>query len=84
MHAGSITSNSAAARVYRALCEHAELDGWTLSQIARVTAVSTRVSECNAQLGDRGERIVCERKGHGFWYRLERVGAAGEQMELIA
>lgn len=84
MHAGSLTGNTAAARVYGFLRERRGewVDGWTLTQEARVTAVGTRVSEVRHQLAARPD--LCERVEQtdrldgrrGSWYRL--VYASGQ------
>ncbi len=76
MHKGSIDSKSAAARVYRALKKRRRpVDGWTLSQAARVTALSTRISEIRQQLPE-GETIETIRKvingEQRFYYLLVR------------
>jgi hypothetical protein len=79
VHCGSLTTNSAAARVYRVLQEARGewVGGFELTLKAETSAVSTRVSECNHQL--MGERIECERRGAGFFYRLVAVN---EQLGL--
>lgn len=76
MHAGSINTNSAAGRLYRLLRAEPGRwhSGWDLTMVARVTALSTRISEIRDQLsGD--EPILAERRrrrggGVGYWYRL--------------
>lgn len=88
MHGGSIDSpDTAAGRVYRALKDRMGrwVDGWTLSQEARVTAVSTRVSEVRSALCRRGgsERVESEQQGRGWFYRLVMV-EPGEQLDLVA
>ena len=82
-HAGSIDRHTAPGRVYRILKDYHEtwamgicrkewMDTWTLTKRAKTVAVSTRVSEVNAQLRARGgtERIEHKQVGQGHFYRL--------------
>ena len=71
MHAGKLTGDAAAARVYRILRARPGrwVDGWELTLGAQTSAVSTRISEVRSQL-PKGEKIEVEQVGHGFWYRL--------------
>lgn len=88
MHYGSIddTSNTAAARVFRYLHERKGcwVDGWTLTTGAKVSAVSTRVSEVRHQLPEAlcidVETRTRPDGTRGFYYRLNDV--AGAQLEL--
>lgn len=77
MHAGSLTGNTAAARVYRVLKAESpsSVGGWDLSLMARVTAVSTRVSEVRHELErlNLPERVEVTRIGREYFYRI--VGA---------
>jgi hypothetical protein len=83
MHSGKITNEKCmAGRLYGFLREH---EGETFSNLELMQrlfcpAISTRVSEVRAQLDPARERIVMERSGMGFFYRLERV--SGVQLEL--
>lgn len=81
MHAGSINNpDTAAGRVYRILQDlrGGWIGGWELTQAARTTAVSTRVSEIRSQLTDEQE-IQVEQRGRYFYYRLVRTDGAGQQ-----
>lgn len=84
MHVGKLDNDTAAARVYETLrdLDGEWIGGWELSQAARTTAVSTRVSEVRAQL-PADEVIDVDQVDRRFYYRLRRVGS-GEQMEMLA
>ena len=69
MHPGRLDRDTAAARVHKALqaAQGRWIDGWRLSQLARVTAVSTRVSEIRHQ----GVAVEAEMRvwdGQRQWY----------------
>jgi hypothetical protein len=75
MHAGSLTRDTTAARVYRHLAEYR--GRWlTTMEIGRATGsqcTSTRISEVRAQLPE-GERIDRRQIGLLHQYRLVNVG----------
>jgi hypothetical protein len=77
MHAGSLTRDTAAARVYRHLAEYR--GRWlTTLEIGRATGsqcTSTRISEVRAQLGAE-ERIERRQVGLLHQYRLVETGQA--------
>jgi len=58
------------------------VDGWTLTELAHVTAVSTRKSEVDYQLKRRPDLGLCiehKQRSHGHYYRIVEVG---NQLEL--
>ncbi len=72
MHAGKLTGDAAAARVYRILrsrCGH-WFGGWELTLAAQTSAISTRIAEIREQVPERGERIERTQAGRRFYYRL--------------
>lgn len=84
MHPGSIHNpTTAAGRVYRVLSDLRGqwIGGWELTQAARTTAVSTRISEVRMQV-DSGERVEVEKRGRLYFYRLVRVAKRG-QLDLF-
>jgi hypothetical protein len=80
MHHGSIERNTKARHVYEVLRanEGQWVDGWTLTNLARVTAVGTRVSEVRRQLpaDESIEHMDTMNGQRGSWYRLVKVAAA--------
>lgn len=74
MHAGSIHNpNSAAGRVYRHLKKRrCWIGGWDLTMAAKVSAVSTRISEARRQL-PAGEVIQKKQRGGKFYYRWSKA-----------
>jgi len=86
MHCGDIDSmGTAAGRVYAYLSERPGrwVDSWELTQAARVTALSTRISEIRHALRDkhRGERVERKQVGRRHYYRLVAT-QLGQQMVL--
>jgi hypothetical protein len=72
MHAGSITKDTAARRVYLALCAHRGewLVNMDLAQLARVNlSLSTVVSQVRQQIPD-DMQLECEQRGKRWYYRL--------------
>lgn len=74
MHYGRIDGETKAGAVYRVLRHRSGewMDGWELSQAAKVTAVSTRVSEVRRQLlpSETIEHRQHYQGKRGSWYRL--------------
>lgn len=71
---GHADPQNAAERVVQVLACGGEIGGWELTLAAKVSAVSTRVSEANASLRGRGWEIVCRREGRKAYYRLDSTG----------
>ncbi len=75
MNAGRIDRNTAAARVWGILKGRRGqlISSWDLSQAARTTAVSTRVSEVRHELNrlHLDDTIETVRIGSQFYYRLK-------------
>jgi hypothetical protein len=74
MHAGSLTGDSAAARVYRRLreAEGTWVGAWDLTLDCRTTAVSTRISEVRHRLADAEWDVESRYEGGRWAYRLAR------------
>jgi|TARA_R110000824_G_scaffold188467_2_gene369797 hypothetical protein len=82
MHAGNITKDTAARRVYLALCAHRGewLMNMDLAHLAQVNlSLSTVVSQVRSQIPDDME-LHCEQRGKRWYYRL---AYKAEQMGLL-
>lgn len=97
MHAGNIDNpDTAAGRVYRVLKARMHIKttkgvgwvgGWDLSQWAKTTAVSTRISEIRAQLfvdDGRRETIEVKQDGRYFFYRLVETQGQLDMFQVSA
>jgi len=83
MHGGRIdTADTAAGRVYAALAERRGewVDGWELTLQARVSAVSTRISEVRHALDGRPEQVQVRQHGRKWYYRIVWEP---EQLEMV-
>ena len=86
MHAGNITSDSAAGRVYQRLARDAGkwVDAWQLALDAETTAVSTRVSEVRRQVAALGMSVEHEeRREAGKRRQYYRLVPARGQMLMV-
>lgn len=77
MHPGKLTTDTAAARVWRFLLAHEGtwINSWLLTVSTKTTAISTRISEVRHQLPE-GYRLEHERRGQKNYYRVVKETAA--------